>query len=99
MRSVLSTESAVGSTTTSWPCEAPRALGSACGAVRSKVGGAAPPPQAASANANANAAPKRHAARKRHPITPTAIPCASAERSASTVVLRHLAAAAAEYHP
>src|ERR1700693_672968 len=102
MRSVFSTESAVGSAMTSWPRGEPRAFVNVCGALRSKVGGGCPPspPHAESATASAG-----HAAPRTPPVggrtTVTAIPprFRRLARSAFAAVLRHRAAAAAEQDP
>src|SRR5712691_2044134 len=100
MRSVLSTESAVGSATTNCPRPAPRALVNVCGALRSNVGGACPPhAESATANASTAALPMP---RERRPTTLTTIPSPLPPlRSAFAAVLRHraAAAAAAEDHP
>src|SRR5438105_7263423 len=91
MRSVLRTESAVGSATTSCPRAAPRVFVSVCGALRSNVGGAWPP-QAESAQASASDARPRIPQEAR-PTSLTSIPlrfCGPAAlHSTPAAVLRH----------
>src|ERR1700680_729496 len=102
MRSVFSTESAVGSAMTSWPRGEPRAFVNVCGALRSKVGGAWPPrpPHAESITASA-----RHAAarpprdRRRTTLTAISPRFRRLACSAFAAVLRHRAAVAAEQDP